>query len=405
MDKELTNRLPGQVLGLISAKGGTGKTTLVISIGRILSAVGFKVLLIDFDPATNALTLFFLDRVTDKRTQDSKGIFELTDNSTPNVVQIADNFDLMPAAFSLKDTSKIPKDESQNHLRKTIPQLLPNYDFILVDAEPGSEVSSKAVASLADHVLIVTEFDPMSRVAVARLERLFSDVLRPEATYYVANKVLPDLAQSLQANSTEQVFSIFSILPPIPFVFDVMRRFSFRKVPFSLDKLGPFETAIIRLVQALYPTTLPQVKQFQDMRREAERVPIRRRIDDLNDRLNSVRHRMEDLAIERARTRYRRERTLSLYLLLTISSLALAVALYEVGPANGSVLNLALAVTGVLAGSFVFLYLTRIGRIRYRTALEQSKIDREMEELEYDLRSLLQQKREYETLLEGQSTG
>ena len=43
-----------QIISVVNQKGGVAKTTTVINIAGILSAINYKVLVIDFDPQGNA---------------------------------------------------------------------------------------------------------------------------------------------------------------------------------------------------------------------------------------------------------------------------------------------------------------------------------------------------------------
>ena len=93
----------------------------------------------------------------------------------------------------------------------------------------------------------------MSRVAIARLELLFGVLLKPEATFYVANKVLPEVAAALGNEVNQQLFSIFRVLAAIPFDFKVMEAYSFRRTPLNLEKFGPFELSLINMLGRLLP--------------------------------------------------------------------------------------------------------------------------------------------------------
>ena len=52
-----------KILALLSGKGGSGKTTLALSMSSMLSKCGIRVLLVDCDLSTNGATYFYEDRL------------------------------------------------------------------------------------------------------------------------------------------------------------------------------------------------------------------------------------------------------------------------------------------------------------------------------------------------------
>jgi cellulose biosynthesis protein BcsQ len=63
-----------EIITFISGKGGVGKTALCSATGKLLSEIGYKVLLIDSDLVTHGMT-FLLGF-----NKESKGILELHSN-------------------------------------------------------------------------------------------------------------------------------------------------------------------------------------------------------------------------------------------------------------------------------------------------------------------------------------
>lgn len=51
--------MTAKTLALISGKGGSGKTTLGLSLASLLSSCNIKVLLVDCDLSTNGATYFY----------------------------------------------------------------------------------------------------------------------------------------------------------------------------------------------------------------------------------------------------------------------------------------------------------------------------------------------------------
>ena len=48
----------GEIISIVSQKGGVGKTTTVVNLGAGLAALGNRVLLIDFDPQAQIASSF-----------------------------------------------------------------------------------------------------------------------------------------------------------------------------------------------------------------------------------------------------------------------------------------------------------------------------------------------------------
>lgn len=58
-----------KTVSFLSGKGGSGKTTLALSMASMLSRFGIKVLLIDCDLSTNGATYFYEEKLSSKKNQ------------------------------------------------------------------------------------------------------------------------------------------------------------------------------------------------------------------------------------------------------------------------------------------------------------------------------------------------
>ena len=74
------NEISATTVSFVSGRGGVGKTVISLSLEKFLSSLGDrKVLLIDFDLATNGASHFFRDKIKKKHKEapSRKGIVEL----------------------------------------------------------------------------------------------------------------------------------------------------------------------------------------------------------------------------------------------------------------------------------------------------------------------------------------
>lgn len=219
------------IVTFISGKGGSGKTVTSSAVGRFLASLGFKVLLVDTDASTNGLTMLFLTEVNaTKRSSDGKlaGVFEV-DNGLATSIRIAANLDFIPAAFTLSRTDTADLKLFENALISIVTTSL-THDFVLLDAQAGSDEYAKIAASLGDQVVIVSEFDPISAQGVDRLKVLFSSVMRPDNTWILYNKVLPEFTAAIVEGLV-----VTRVLPPIAWNIDVIRSFAQRTLAIDVE--------------------------------------------------------------------------------------------------------------------------------------------------------------------------
>jgi chromosome partitioning protein len=127
------------VISAINQKGGTGKTTSVVSLAHCLAKKGYRVLIIDLDPQANATLAADIYLEDFSLSMDKV----LIDDSLPlaNVIlptKIKDIY-LAPAAASLGnvDINLANSKDKQFKLRKKIKELNFKCDYILIDCPPS----------------------------------------------------------------------------------------------------------------------------------------------------------------------------------------------------------------------------------------------------------------------------
>ncbi len=164
------------IISLSNGKGGVAKTTTSIALGGSLSALGYRVLLIDLDPNAN-LTLGF-GSFPEKPIEYSQDLF-LSSRSHPiHCLKTGyPNLDLIPSNgyMSLLDKKSSASDLSMRLLRRSLHALSPgSYDFIIIDCPASMGFITINALTAADLLIIPTQSEFFSAYA---LQTMFSVVV------------------------------------------------------------------------------------------------------------------------------------------------------------------------------------------------------------------------------------
>jgi chromosome partitioning protein len=162
-----------QITAVVNQKGGVGKTTTTINIGRALARVGRRVLLIDNDEQ-GALTFHFLGAAG----EDLASLYDvigshagtgLADAITSTDVE---RIDVMPANDDLallNNDLVVAGVGRESRLAKALAAVADEYDDILIDCPPSLNLLTVNALVAAHQVLIITEPELYSGRGVGKL--------------------------------------------------------------------------------------------------------------------------------------------------------------------------------------------------------------------------------------------
>ena len=158
------------ILAFANHKGGTGKTTSTINIGRALCKLGKKVLLVDLDPQGNLTyslglsdqKLTIADLLLDNCSFESAAceVFEMH---------------VLPANISLYNKVELIENRSDSKflLKNKLLQVAELYDFVLIDCPPAISIYTINALNAAEGVIIPLVFEILS---IQGLDQILTEI-------------------------------------------------------------------------------------------------------------------------------------------------------------------------------------------------------------------------------------
>ncbi len=139
----------GKVIGVISIKGGVGKTTTVANLGAAFAEMGKKTLVVDANLSAPNLGLH-LGVVNPKPTLH---------DVLANVVDVPKAIHPTNFGFDLLPSSLTPKKVNAFQLKRKMSYLKNHYDMIIIDSSPTLNYEMLATMIASDELLVVSSPD------------------------------------------------------------------------------------------------------------------------------------------------------------------------------------------------------------------------------------------------------
>lgn len=159
--------MSAKVISLINHKGGVGKTTTTLNLGKALSLKKQKVLIIDIDPQAN------LSQATGVEEPEQSIYHLICENAEMPTVKISKNLDLLPADLDLSEAELRLQSDVNGYfvLRKAIESVREKYDYILIDCPPSLGILTLNALIASEKVVVVVQAEYL---AVKGLQTIFN---------------------------------------------------------------------------------------------------------------------------------------------------------------------------------------------------------------------------------------
>lgn len=162
-------------------KGGVGKSSITEIFAFLLDKeYKKKVLLIDTDPQMNLSDK--VRRTFDVDAKPKKQLMQAIENQTIEdaLVTINDNIDLLVGDWQIEKfhqhVSELPK-QAQFYLLYTLTKdLVKNYDYVLIDTRPSTDIMTNNAVAMSDYVLIVAKTEQDSFTSSQRYYKYLSEM-------------------------------------------------------------------------------------------------------------------------------------------------------------------------------------------------------------------------------------
>jgi cellulose biosynthesis protein BcsQ len=287
-------------LALLSGKGGSGKTSIALSLAKMLSGCGINTILIDCDLHTNGAT-YFVEPLIEKNRNvlSTEDLFDLTRQGPSQTAMRLDHLFKMNTSFHFvpskllfpNKTQLVISEKEHASFRKHINAIEGYVDVVLFDCQAGYSSAVDAVLSVSDINVVVMEPDAISSSSVRVLFAQIAERIANTKTYQVFSKITEE---EYKIYGEIPGGTLFDPLPPITFNWEVRKAFALAQIPdlYSVD--SRFGSDLYKLAITVFPKYRDRLfeykkkvaeKEIKELEFEIEQLELQNRKVKLIDKI------------------------------------------------------------------------------------------------------------------------
>ena len=209
-----------RVLGVVSGKGGVGKTTTSVNLAYALRNLNQKVILVDCNLSTPHMS-YYLGTTDYKYTLNDVSLGRV---NIMSALHTYDGIRHIPASLNLKDLVGLDPTKIKKHLKSL---MVPSkVDFIILDSAPGLGREAVSVLDTANEIVFVTTpYVPMLN-DVIRCKSVLTEMQGGKTLHLVLNMVTGE-KHEIHYKTIADVVDI-PIVGQIPYDKGVLHSLSFK---------------------------------------------------------------------------------------------------------------------------------------------------------------------------------
>ncbi len=168
-----------KIISVANRKGGVGKTTTTINIATALSAIGKKVLVIDFDPQGNATTSLGIAKKKGQYSSYSV-LAGICDAPAAIVHTEIPLFDILPSSPDLAaaEVELVDLENREFVLNKALQKLQQVYEYVLIDCPPSLNLITINALVCSDSVIVPLQCEFLALEGLADLIKNINAIKR-----------------------------------------------------------------------------------------------------------------------------------------------------------------------------------------------------------------------------------